>query len=181
MRSSLALTAPVFAISFTAGSISDAELGQRFEQEILPFWRTQNGELQKENETLKGPEREFALLVADFVKLRYDWASALVDATKNNDPDRAAGRSLPKNGDYVFQWRGERIDDCNTLAFQTAVKAAKVAPSAGTTCGIPGRPGRCRAASPCTNSCSWAAGEASRWCCGTRTSRRIIWPWRRPK
>jgi integrase len=37
-------------------------------------------------------------------------------------------KSLPKNGDYVFQWRGERIDDCNTLAFQTAVKAAKVAP-----------------------------------------------------
>ena len=37
-------------------------------------------------------------------------------------------KSLPKNGDYVFQWRGERIDDCNTLAFQIAVKAAKVGP-----------------------------------------------------
>ena len=37
-------------------------------------------------------------------------------------------KSLPKNGDYVFQWRGKRIDDCNTLAFQTAVKAAKVYP-----------------------------------------------------
>jgi membrane associated rhomboid family serine protease len=73
-----------------AGSISGAELGQRFEQEILPFWRTQNDQLQKENETLKGPSREYALLVADFVKLRYDWASALVDATKNNDSSRAA-------------------------------------------------------------------------------------------
>lgn len=37
-------------------------------------------------------------------------------------------KGLPKNGDYVFQWRGERIDDCNTLAFQTAEKAAKVGP-----------------------------------------------------
>jgi integrase len=37
-------------------------------------------------------------------------------------------KALPKNGDYIFQWHGERIDDCNTLAFQTAVKAAKVDP-----------------------------------------------------
>ena len=33
--------------------------------------------------------------------------------------------TLPRNGDCVFQWRGERINDCNTLAFQNAVKAAK--------------------------------------------------------
>ena len=37
-------------------------------------------------------------------------------------------KSLPRNGDHLFQWRGERIDDCNTLAFQTAVKAAKLEP-----------------------------------------------------
>jgi integrase len=36
--------------------------------------------------------------------------------------------ALPKNGDYLFQWHGQRIDDCNTLAFQRAVKAAKVDP-----------------------------------------------------
>ena len=35
---------------------------------------------------------------------------------------------LPKNGDYLFQWHGQRIDDCNTLAFQKAVKAAEVDP-----------------------------------------------------
>jgi hypothetical protein len=38
----------------------------------------------------------------------------------------------------MFQWRGERIDDCNTLAFQKAVKAAKVGRCAGTICAIPG-------------------------------------------
>jgi hypothetical protein len=37
-------------------------------------------------------------------------------------------KTLPKNGDYIFKWHGERIDDCNTLAFQNAVKAAKVVP-----------------------------------------------------
>jgi integrase len=37
-------------------------------------------------------------------------------------------KALPKNGDYLFQWHGERIDDCNTLAFQKAVKAAQVDP-----------------------------------------------------
>ncbi len=40
-----------------------------------------------------------------------------------------SGSEVPaEEGDYVFQWRGERIDDCNTLAFQTAVKAAKLGP-----------------------------------------------------
>ena len=33
-------------------------------------------------------------------------------------------RKLAPDGDYVFQWRGEPIDDCNTKAFQDAVKAA---------------------------------------------------------
>jgi integrase len=90
-------------------------------------------------------------------------------------------KALPKNGDYVFQWHGERIDDCNTLAFQKAVRRPRWIPFAGTTCATPGRPGRRRAASPSANSCCWAAGAASRWCSDTHTLRRIIWPWRRQK
>jgi membrane associated rhomboid family serine protease len=74
----------------TNGSISDAELGQRFEQDILPFWQTQKDQLEKENKTLKGPGREFALLVADFVDLRFQWASAAIDATENRDASRAS-------------------------------------------------------------------------------------------
>lgn len=31
-------------------------------------------------------------------------------------------------GPYVFEWRGQRIDDCNTKAFQDAVAAAGVGP-----------------------------------------------------
>jgi integrase len=37
-------------------------------------------------------------------------------------------KALPRNGDYLFQWHGARIDDCNTLAFQRAVRAAAVNP-----------------------------------------------------
>ncbi len=37
-------------------------------------------------------------------------------------------KALPRKGAYVFQWHGKRIDDCNTLAFQNAVKAAQVSP-----------------------------------------------------
>jgi integrase len=37
-------------------------------------------------------------------------------------------KSLPRKGNYVFQWRGKRIDDCNTQAFQKAVRAAQVGP-----------------------------------------------------
>jgi membrane associated rhomboid family serine protease len=72
------------------GTISDAEFGQRFEQDILPFWETQKDQLEKENKTLQGPGREFALLVADFVNLRFQWVSALIDATKNRNVSRAA-------------------------------------------------------------------------------------------
>lgn len=37
-------------------------------------------------------------------------------------------KTLNPEGNHVFQWMGKPIDDCNTLAFQKAVKAAKVDP-----------------------------------------------------
>lgn len=37
-------------------------------------------------------------------------------------------RAIKREGSFVFQWRGERIDDCNTKAFQDAVTAAGVGP-----------------------------------------------------
>ena len=35
-------------------------------------------------------------------------------------------KTLNPDGEHVFQWRGEPIDDCNTLAFQKAVERAGV-------------------------------------------------------
>ena len=66
------------------------ELAQRLRKIFWPFWQSQKNQLEKENEALKGPERPFALLVAEFAKLRYEWASAVIDATKNNDRSRAS-------------------------------------------------------------------------------------------
>jgi integrase len=37
-------------------------------------------------------------------------------------------RKLNPEGDHVFQWSGKPLDDCNTLAFQRAVKASNLAP-----------------------------------------------------
>jgi membrane associated rhomboid family serine protease len=78
------------AMRASAGSVSDAEFSQRFEQDILPFWETQKAQLEQENDTLKGPGRAYGVLVADYVNLRLKWASALLDAAKNHDPGRAA-------------------------------------------------------------------------------------------
>jgi len=74
----------------STGSMSAAELGQRFEEDILPFWQAQKDQLEQENETLEGPERTYAQLVAEFTNLRYQWASAVIDATKNNESSRMA-------------------------------------------------------------------------------------------
>jgi membrane associated rhomboid family serine protease len=78
------------AMRASAGSVSDAEFSQRFEQDILPFWETQKAQLEQENDTLKGAGRAYGVLVADYVNLRFKWASALLDAAKNHDPGRAA-------------------------------------------------------------------------------------------
>jgi membrane associated rhomboid family serine protease len=78
------------ALRARVGSISEAEIGQRFERDILPFWQAQKDQLEKENAALQGPGRDFALLIADFVNLRFQWATALTDAAKNSDASRAS-------------------------------------------------------------------------------------------
>ncbi len=71
-----------------AGNISDSELAQRFETDILPFWKTQKDVLKRESDALKGPEHGYTLLVADFAKSRFEWASALIKTVRNGDNSR---------------------------------------------------------------------------------------------
>jgi membrane associated rhomboid family serine protease len=97
------------AAQAAAGSISDAELSQRFEKDVLPFWQTQKDKLENENKTLAGPGRGFALLVAEFVSLRFRWASAAIDATKNHDAGRAADARKLMTQTNVVKARIERI------------------------------------------------------------------------
>ncbi len=69
----------------TAGSISDAELAVRMERDIVPFWRDQKAQLARDNSALKGPDRDFGLLVARFADLRYRWATAVVETLRRPD------------------------------------------------------------------------------------------------
>ncbi len=73
-------------VAVSAGAISDAQLGQRFQSDILPFWKTADARITSENRTLTGPERPYALLVGHFVRLRVRWAKALIAATLDQDP-----------------------------------------------------------------------------------------------
>jgi rhomboid protease GluP len=73
-----------------AGSMSDAELGDRFERDIVPFWRAAHTQLDNENKTLKGPLRAYALLIADYAKARDEWAQAAVEIVRSQDASRAA-------------------------------------------------------------------------------------------
>lgn len=92
-----------------AGTISDAELGRRIQQDILPFWRSANQRLQKENQTVQGPQRPFALLVEEFAQDRLKWAQAIIDAVTKSDLDRASdARKLGEQTDLV-QARLERL------------------------------------------------------------------------
>ncbi|HVA41584.1 MAG TPA: rhomboid family intramembrane serine protease [Candidatus Binataceae bacterium] len=72
-----------------AGEISDAELGQAFQRDILPFWKTADARITRENRTLGGDERPFALLVGQFVRLRLEWAQAVIEGTLGGDPSAA--------------------------------------------------------------------------------------------
>jgi rhomboid protease GluP len=88
------------------GTISDAEFSQRFESDILPFWTAQKEKIDKENETLKGPTRDFALLMGEFVNLRWEWADALIGAAKNRD--------------------SARLEEAQKLRLQTEVVGARI-------------------------------------------------------
>lgn len=73
------------------GTISDAELGERFARDIVPFWESAQEQLEKENASLEGSERDFAQLAANFVDARLQWANAVVEIAQSHDKDAAAG------------------------------------------------------------------------------------------
>ena len=93
-----------------AGAISDMELGERFERDIVPFWRAAHAQLDKENQNLKGRVRPYSLLVADFVSIRDVWAQKLVQALKDQDAARATEAKDLMLKANLAQARIERIE-----------------------------------------------------------------------
>ena len=98
------------AVQAASGSVSNAELGTRFEKEIVPFWAMADGRLGKEAASLPADQKDYAALVADFTQLRLKWAQAIVQATSNQDP-QALGQSIEllKQTDLA-QARLERVE-----------------------------------------------------------------------
>jgi membrane associated rhomboid family serine protease len=78
------------AQSSVQGTLSDADFAARFEKDILPFWEKQKDLLKKDSETLKGPQGQYAQLIAQFAELHYEWSNALIEAAKTRDQERAA-------------------------------------------------------------------------------------------
>jgi len=76
------------------GTVSDAELGKRFDAEVVPFWRSSSERFKKEAQSIPPEQQEFAALVEDFVEHRLKWAQAIVAATRDRDP--AAGQEALK-------------------------------------------------------------------------------------
>jgi len=92
-----------------SGTISDAELGRRFQQDILPFWQSASERLHKENQAVEGSQRPIGLLVEEFAHDRAAWAQALIDAAIKSDSERGNdARNLAEQTDLV-QARLERL------------------------------------------------------------------------
>jgi len=70
------------------GTISDQELGNSFETNIAPFWRTAKERLEKQDAGLTGEQSQLSALVLDFVESREQWATEIANAGKNRDMSR---------------------------------------------------------------------------------------------
>jgi membrane associated rhomboid family serine protease len=71
-----------------AGNISAAELSRSFERDIAPFWKTAHERLSRV-ESVPADQQSMDAIVKEFVRLRLEWARALIDATRDRDETRA--------------------------------------------------------------------------------------------
>jgi len=71
-----------------AGTISSYEFSESFRQQIVPFWRDAHERLTRQ-ESVPAEQKAIYALVSEFVDLRLRWSQALVEATRNNDQERA--------------------------------------------------------------------------------------------
>jgi membrane associated rhomboid family serine protease len=98
------------AAKAAAGTISDSELAGRFEHDIVPFWRAAHVQLDEENKAVKDPLRSYALLVADFVRIRHEWAQELVQALRQGDSAGMAAAAELMLKSTAAQARLERVE-----------------------------------------------------------------------
>lgn len=98
------------AVQAASGSVSDAEVGTRFEKEIVPFWVMADARLKKEAASLPADQKDYAALVADFTQLRLQWAQTIVQATRNQDQQALAQSTELLKQTELAQARLERVE-----------------------------------------------------------------------
>jgi membrane associated rhomboid family serine protease len=97
------------AVRSQSGSISDAELADAFEQQILPFWESASDRLKKQAPSVAPAQQAFFAAVAEFVRLRLEWTHALINAGRTQDPQQAADLARLVAENDASQARLERI------------------------------------------------------------------------
>jgi rhomboid protease GluP len=78
------------ALQADSGTISNDDLGKRFEKDILPFWVQADARLRKELKSPGSQSNPFLAPIADFARLRLAWAKAIIEATRNPQSLQAA-------------------------------------------------------------------------------------------
>lgn len=81
------------AVQAGSGQLSDAALGERFAQEIVPFWEDASARLKKDALSLPTDERDYGSEAAEYSRLRLEWAHAIVAAVRG---DRSALADIGK-------------------------------------------------------------------------------------
>jgi membrane associated rhomboid family serine protease len=97
------------AAQAAAGTISDAELGERFARDILPFWQSAEARLRKEAPSVHAAQRKTADLLLQYVQARLEWCRAVIDATRNQDASRIRDAQQLSAKTTLIQARLERI------------------------------------------------------------------------
>jgi hypothetical protein len=85
-----------------AGRIDRAELADRFEHYILPFWLGADARLRQEADSLPPDQRPMAPLVSDVIQLRVAWVRAIISLERNTEPQPTeTPDSLSRQTDYA--------------------------------------------------------------------------------
>jgi membrane associated rhomboid family serine protease len=93
----------------SAGSISDAAFARQFATDVLPFWEQYKEILKAESGKLVGPDLEYEKLAANYVELRYQWASTLVDGATNPNSGKLTEASRLRDKTLTMEADIERI------------------------------------------------------------------------
>jgi membrane associated rhomboid family serine protease len=70
-----------------AGRVTPAELADRFEHDVLPFWVETDRQLKREALSTPGDQRPVAALMAEVARLRIEWLSSIAAALRNTRPN----------------------------------------------------------------------------------------------